>query len=1113
MPAERRSWMPRTARARDELAAWAGRIVTLAGVWSLLSIPLRPFRWPHWVDDGFGLLNVPAGSSVFLVISLLLLGSALRRRLRPALLLALVYELIASVLSAVVFAVVVTHWNSLGTEDVDLTRVGGILAAISCGTGLGLAALLWGCRGAFPARLAPGARLASIGVLAVGLAVSITVAAVLTQLFPHTLRGPGERLSWSVRSAFGDSPAVTLNGHGGHHWIAVLAGLVSALSVLAAAGTFLRSAQAKQYLGTTDELHVRRLLLESGERDSLGYFATRRDKSVIFSPDGRAAVTYRVLTSVSLASADPIGHQGSWPAAIGAWLAEARSHGWFPAVLAASEPGANAYVAAGLKALALGDEATIEVESFGLAGHTMRPVRQAVARVRRAGYTVDVRRHGDVSLAELSELARLAESWRGAATERGFSMALNRLGDAADTRCVMVTARDAAGAVRGLLSLVPWGARGLSLDVMRRDPAAENGVIEFMVAGLVDACPEIGVRRLSLNFAMFRSIFSSTERVGAGPILRLTESALTFASRFWQIETLYRSNAKYLPGWAPRFMCFDSSLTLTRIAIAAGMAEGFLPSFRPRPPRGGAEEVKAGGGAVSFAEAVRQQEERLLHPARPLHPVTEQQRVRRNKIELLENAGREAYPVRVPRTTSIAALRVRFADLPAAASTGERVSITGRVRAVRDFGGVIFTVLQDAESRIQVMATAAVTPAAQLRLWQRTVDLGDIVSVTGEVVTSRRGELSVEMTQWQMAAKCLRPLPDGRAGLSEEARTRQRDLDLIVNPAAMATLQARSRAVAALRAGMVARGFTEVETPILQPVHGGAAARPFRTHSNAYDADLFLRIAPELYLKRLCVAGMGKIFELNRSFRNEGTDATHNPEFTSLEAYQAFADYDEMRRLTRELILEVATAVHGAPLAARAGSAEAVHPVDLSAPWPVLTVHEAVSKATGLLVTPDCPVAALRELCLIHNLPAGAQASGAELLGVLYEELVEKLTEYPTFYLDFPSETSPLARPHPADPRLAQRWDLVAFGTEIGTAYSELIDPVDQRERLTEQSRRAAAGDPEAMEIDEAFLTALEYAMPPTGGLGLGVDRLVMMLTGQPIRATLAFPFVRPPQL
>jgi lysyl-tRNA synthetase, class II len=319
-------------------------------------------------------------------------------------------------------------------------------------------------------------------------------------------------------------------------------------------------------------------------------------------------------------------------------------------------------------------------------------------------------------------------------------------------------------------------------------------------------------------------------------------------------------------------------------------------------------------------------------------------------------------------------------------------------------------------------------------------------------------------------------------------------------------LKARGAVLHALRSALVCRGYLEVETPILQPVHGGANARPFVTRSNAYNMGVYLRIAPELYLKRLAVGGVAKVFELGRTFRNEGVDATHNPEFTMLEAYQAYGDYTSMRELARELILAAARAAHGKPVAHRPNGAE----VDLSGEWPVVTVHDAVGAALGERVTPDTPVDELRRLANAAHVPLNPSWDRGHVLLELYERLVESGTGAPTFYTDFPTEVSPLTRAHRADPRLAERWDLVAFGTELGTAYTELVDPVEQRRRLTAQSLLAAGGDVEAMELDEDFLRALEYAMPPTGGLGLGVDRLMIMLTGRTIRETLPFPFVRP---
>jgi lysyl-tRNA synthetase class 2 len=1096
---------------QDQFAAWCGRVIMLGGFWSLVSLILRPLRWPRQVDDLFSLVNLPVGPSLFSIALLFVIGGAVRRRIRFVWWLLLAFQTIAALyLLGVLSAYLVNYQDARDLSVMDTVEL-----IINAGLTVPLVILLWLSRRAFSSRLERGARLPAFTVLAGGLLGSITLAVLLDFTFPDRLTGVVRKLSWSVRVALGVEPSNTdLGWHGehGHHWVAVLAGLVSAVALVVAAVIFLRSARSKSYLTAQDELDIRRLLLQHGEHDSLGYFATRHDKSVIFDPNRTAALTYRVLNNVSLASADPIGPVACWPGVIAAWLAECRQFGWFPAVLSASEEGARAYLAAGLKALPLGDEAIIDTDTFTLEGPTMQPVRRAVRRVHRAGYTITVRRHAELSGEQLAELDARAEQWRVDETERGFSMALGRIGDPADGNCVAVLAQDQDGTLRGLLSMVPWGRRGLSLDVMRRDPDAENGVIEAMVAELAaTGRDQLGVRAVSLNFAVFRGVFGAAERVGAGPVVRLTSQLLSFASRFWQIESLYRSNARYLPRWTPRYLCYDSSLTLTRVALAAGAAEGFLPTLGAPRERVRDDTVLYEGQPMPLAQAVELLQAAARRPVRPARRLSQQQQVRVDKLARLAEAGRSGYPVRVPRDREISDVISKFAGLDADLHTGEQVSICGRVRALRDFGGLTFLVLADGAARIQVLVERSRLGAAEHRLLRRTVDLGDQLAVTGEVLASRTGELSIDASSWQMAAKCLRPLPDTHAGFADpDARVRQRHLDLIVNPESLDVLTKRSLVIRQLRQSFDRRNFLEVETPMLQAVHGGANARPFVTHSNAYDATLYLRIAPELFLKRLCVGGMHRVFELSRNFRNEGADATHNPEFTSLEAYQAYADYLEMRILTRELILEAATAVHGAPIARRPGPDGTPQLVDLAGDWRSVSVYEAVSAACGIEISPDTSAAELCRLCRQHGVSQPPEATAGQLVLELYEALVEKQTLEPTFYLDFPIETSPLTRQHRSDPRLAERWDLVAFGTEIGTAYSELIDPIDQRNRLTEQSLRAADGDPSAMQVDEAFLAALEYAMPPTGGLGLGVDRLVMLLLGGSIRQTLAFPFVRP---
>ena len=360
------------------------------------------------------------------------------------------------------------------------------------------------------------------------------------------------------------------------NWVDVTVNGLSTVLLLAVLYAAFRSRRAVDPLTDDDEKRLRELLDRHGERDSLGYFALRREKSVVWSPSGKAAVAYRVVGGVALASGDPLGDPEAWPGAIEPWLDQARAHGWIPAVMGASEEAGTVYARHGLDALELGDEALVEVAEFTLEGRAMRTVRQAHNRVRRAGYTVRIRRHEEIPAAEMAALVKRADDWRDGATERGFSMALGRLGDARDGRCVMLECTDAQGELRALLSFVPWGPCGLSLDLMRRDRDSDNGLVEFMVIDLLRRAREIGITQVSLNFAMFRSVFERGGRLGAGPVLRLWRSLLSFFSRWWQIESLYRANAKYRPIWEPRFLLFEKSADLPRIGLASARAEGFL---------------------------------------------------------------------------------------------------------------------------------------------------------------------------------------------------------------------------------------------------------------------------------------------------------------------------------------------------------------------------------------------------------------------------------------------------------------------------------------------------------------------------------------------------------
>nr|WP_281390675.1 phosphatidylglycerol lysyltransferase domain-containing protein [Sphaerisporangium rubeum] len=426
----------------------------------------------------------------------------------------------------------------------------------------------------------------ALATLAGLLALSGAVGYGLVTLFPGTLRDE-HHLAWAVERALGGAATFDARRSGlPPSWVDLVIGMLSAVAVLAAFAVLFRSQRAKAELPPDDEQRLRALLSTYGARDSLGYFATRRDRAAVFSPSGKAAVSYRVVAGVCLAGGDPIGDVEAWQPAIRAWLEQARRYGWAPAVIGPGETAALAYARAGLRVLELGDEAVIEVADFGLDGREMRGVRQAVNRVRRAGFTLRVRRHADVPAAEMREVVDRAAAWRDSRDERGFSMALCRLGDPADGDCVLVEAHDADGRPAALLSFVPWGDDGLSLDLMRRDRDTDNGLMEFMVAGLAAAAPGLGIKRISLNFAMFRSVFEHGARLGAGPVLRLWRWTLVFVSRWWQLESLYRANAKYRPSWVPRFLAFDDARDLPRVGLASVIAEGFLTAPRlPRFPR------------------------------------------------------------------------------------------------------------------------------------------------------------------------------------------------------------------------------------------------------------------------------------------------------------------------------------------------------------------------------------------------------------------------------------------------------------------------------------------------------------------------------------------------
>jgi len=485
----------------------------------------------------------------------------------------------------------------------------------------------------------------------------------------------------------------------------------------------------------------------------------------------------------------------------------------------------------------------------------------------------------------------------------------------------------------------------------------------------------------------------------------------------------------------------------------------------------------------------------------------EQLRIRREKREAILNRGADAYPVSVPRTSSLKEIRETHKDLAIDVSTGKIESVTGRVIFKRDTGKLCFANLREGDgTELQAMFSLDKVGEENLETWKSEIDLGDIVSVTGEVITSKRGELSILANSFQLAAKALRPLPVDHKPLSEETRVRMRYVDLIVRPEARTNARIRPTVMRSLRESFNAREFIEVETPMLQVMHGGAAARPFKTFSNAYDIDLYLRIAPELFLKRCVVGGLEKVFEINRNFRNEGADSSHSPEFAMIETYEAYGDWNTMAELTRTLVQDAAKAVFGSHVVKHHDGRE----LDLGGKWQEISLFDAISDGVGEKVTPQTSLDELKKIAT----KLGMKIDPKWITGKLAEEIFEhvaadKLTG-PIFVKGYPIDTSPLVRAHRETAGIAEKWDLYVEGFELATGYSELVDPVIQRERLVEQAKLGAKGDLEAMQLDEDFLRAMEHGMPPMGGMGMGVDRLLMALTGLGIRETILFPLVKP---
>lgn len=508
----------------------------------------------------------------------------------------------------------------------------------------------------------------------------------------------------------------------------------------------------------------------------------------------------------------------------------------------------------------------------------------------------------------------------------------------------------------------------------------------------------------------------------------------------------------------------------------------------------------------------------------------EQLRIRREKRARLLDSGVEAYPVSVDRTISLKELREKFVVvqedediekldgvtyLAPGEETDVEVAVAGRIIFQRNTGKLCFATLQEGDgTKLQAMLSLAVVGEEALASWKSDTDMGDFVSLRGKIISSRRGELSVQAKSWTMAAKSLRPLPVAFAEMNEDQRVRHRYTDLIMREAARKNAMTRIKVMRALRNYLEGQDFSEIETPMLQTLHGGAAARPFETRSNALDIDLYLRIAPELFLKRAVIGGIERVFEVNRNFRNEGVDSTHSPEFAMLETYEAWGDYNNGMQLMQGLVQSVAQDVFGSTTVTWADGTE----FDLGGQWPVIEMYPSLNEELQAQfpgqpeVTIDSSVEELKAIAAAIGLdvPAKGGWGHGKLVEEIWELLHEGKLQGPIFVKDFPVETSPLTRQHRSKPGVTEKWDLYIRGFELATGYSELVDPVVQRERFEDQARLAADGDDEAMVLDEDFLAAMEQGMPPTAGCGMGVDRLLMALTGLGIRETVLFPMVKP---
>ncbi|MCE5290585.1 MAG: bifunctional lysylphosphatidylglycerol synthetase/lysine--tRNA ligase LysX [Nocardiaceae bacterium] len=861
-------------------------------------------------------------------------------------------------------------------------------------------------------------------------------------------------------------------------------GALGAAAFLAVLAVVRLTQRTSNTLTEVDESAIQALIARSDVNDSLAYFSTRRDNSVVFAPSGKAAVAYRTGVGVSMAVGDPVGNQEAWPHAIEAWLEMCRNHNWIPAATGASKLGARAYRRAGLSTLRVASEAILNPTEFDLSAPEFKAIRLAGNRLRKQGLTVRVRRQADIAAAELAAVHKRAAQWADTHTERGFHRSLGRIGEPSDTESLLVEAVGPGGPV-AMMSLVPWGATGATVDLLCRDESAPGGITELMMSELVLASAALGLTRISFGF-------TDVDNTATSGMARIP----LFLSRWWQQDSSRAANEQYRPKWVPRYVAYPAG-RVSRVSIASGVIEGrrraasTFTSGRTRIDRSILADLLESPIPQPLPVLSRQ-------PQRPEHV-----RVRIDKLARLAEAGIPGYPPAYQPTHTIAAARD--------AVSGTRVRLTGRLLAWRDLGGLGFAKLRDATGDIQVMVDANRCGEDKAATFGSMFDLGDLIEVSGPIGRARKAEISLFAMDWRLVTKSLHPLPDRHKGLvSPEAKVRQRHVELATNPSAREVARARSVVLHSIRSSLAGWDYLEAETPILQSNSNGLNARSFRTQADVFGLELRLRTTPALQLKQLAIGGLERVYELGRSFADSGTSAQHNPEFTTLHAFEAHIGYGEMVTRCQEMVQQAALAVHGQALSFRQRYDGVMRPFDIGGPWPVRTFYEAVSEAAGQPVNAGTTISTLRIMCETAGITPRHTWDEGRLAYALYERLVVARTELPTFYRDFPVTMAPMARALATDEDLAERCDLVAWGSILGSVHTELTDPLEQRRRLALEESRALAGDVDAIRANDAYLEALEFGMLPTAGLWLDVDRVITLITGRTVRESLAFPFVKP---